>query len=62
MGSDKITKLKEKYQTELEEYGSQVNRYISEHGNDKCDYLQYRKDMCHYYRGAYNALIELERV
>ena len=58
----KLNTLKLHYQRELEYYSSQVCEYVEQYGDDGCDYLNHRRSMTSYYRGAYNALIELERI
>jgi len=58
---NKIAELKEKHHKELTSYGDQVKEYVDQYGNDNSDYLTHRRNMCHYHRGAYNALIEVEK-
>lgn len=57
----KLEELKEEYRVKLEEYSNHIRSHIDRYGDTPCDYLQHRRDMANYYRGAYNSLIELER-
>lgn len=59
---DKIEKLKKYHQNELDNYNSETFDFIKEYGNISCDYLAHRRSMTVYYRGAVNALIELEKM
>lgn len=61
MSAEKIAKAKERHRVELESYSSRVREYIDKYGNDNCDYLLNMRMSTHYHRGAYNALVELER-
>ena len=57
-----IDELKAKYQTQMENVAQEIRDHINEYSNKPCDYLIVRQHRETYYRGSYNALIELEKL
>lgn len=58
---NKITELKEKHKKEMEKYDGEVRRLVSNGTPLECDYIIHRRIMSNYHRGAYNALVDLEK-
>jgi uncharacterized protein YijF (DUF1287 family) len=57
----KIDEQKKVHEEKIQEFSAQVREYLTKNTNDGSDYLRFRQDMVLYHRGAYNALIELEK-
>jgi hypothetical protein len=57
----KIDEQKAIHEAKILEYSGQVQDYLTKYTNDGSDYLRFRQDMVLYHRGAYNALIDLEK-
>lgn len=57
-----IDTLKAKYQKQLCEVTEDIRDHVGKYTNTPCEYLTVRQHREIYYRGQYNALIELERL
>lgn len=58
----KIDRLKSEYKIAIGKYSKELMEYIKVHGEDKSDYLIHLSETVEYYRGKYNAMIELEEM
>ncbi len=57
----KIQEIKDAHDEKREMYAKNVRDHIDKYGSRECDYLIHRRLMEAYHRGAYNAILEIER-
>ena len=57
----RIKKLKENHSEQMEVYSQNIKDFLVREGNKPCDYLTHCRTMLSYHRGAYYALVELEK-
>lgn len=56
-----VEDIKSRHEREMKNYSQQVRDYVDKYGQDKSDYLNHRITMSNYHRGAYNAMVELQK-
>ena len=59
---DELDKYQEDCRVAMEKYSKEIRDYLKVYGNDDSDYLTSRRETCSYYRGKYNATIELRKM
>lgn len=58
---DLIKKHKAGYKDEMDRATKDIKEYISKFGNKHCDYIESKRLVCNYNRGAWNALNRIEK-